>query len=246
MTGTASPAVKLAFKPLRNDRTFEIVVRMVREKLEKGELHPGDKLPPERELAKQLDVSRNVVREALRTLENAGLTETRKGAYGGAFIRQGSPDLIGNALKDLLTLNAISLSELFEARVMTLEIVLQLIARRDTPSDLTSLERNIEDTEAAVEAGDSARRISLAREFYHEIAMLSGNRALVLNIDALTDMIQTYLRYRVGDMDGSVLLQSRRAFIECLRTNRFDAARAELSAHLVRVHERLWKRDETP
>lgn len=240
MTDAPGRVSRHAFKPLRNDRTFEIVVRMVREKLQEGELHPGDKLPPERELARQLDVSRNVVREALRTLENAGLTETRKGAHGGAFIRQGSPDLISNALKDLLILNAVSLGELFEARVMTLEIILELIARRDTLPDLTALEQNIADTQAAVEAGDSGRRVDLARAFYHEIGMLSGNRALVLNVDALTDMIQAYLRYRVGDMDGRVLMASRRAFIEHLRARRFDAARAELSAHLARVHERLW------
>ena len=49
---------------------------------------PGDKLPAERELAKQLKVSRHTLREALRSLEVTGLVEFRRGATGGAFIRE--------------------------------------------------------------------------------------------------------------------------------------------------------------
>jgi DNA-binding transcriptional regulator YhcF (GntR family) len=89
------------FEPVRQDRNFEVVVQRVRDKLMRGELKPGDKLPPERELATQLNVSRNVVREALRILENAGLVHTKKGAYGGAFVSPGSPTQMSQVLGDL-------------------------------------------------------------------------------------------------------------------------------------------------
>lgn len=242
MSDAPRPAAPLSFAPVRTDRTFEVVVQRIRDKLVEGELRPGDKLPPERELAKQLDVSRNVVREALRTLENAGLVRTRKGARGGAFIEEGSPTLISQALKDLVMLNAISLADLFEARILMLQMVLDVIARRGEAPDLDALERNLEETEAGVAAGDSARRVAAARDFYRGLAEMTGNRALVFTIDAQTEMIQTFLRYRVTDMDSAGLLGSRRAFLDHLRAGRFEDAKDELAAHLERVHGGLWAR----
>ncbi|WP_118138333.1 FadR/GntR family transcriptional regulator [Oceanicella sp. SM1341] len=234
------PAV--AFTPVRGGRTFEIVVQQIRDKLASGELGPGDKLPAERDLAQHLNVSRNVVREALRILENAGLLSTRKGAHGGAFIEQGSPALISQAFNDLLTLNAISLDDLLKARELMLGMMLDVV--RDLPAapDLGALRNNLAETEAAVTSGDSPRRVQLAREFYHDVASLTGNSALVFTVDAQTGLVQTFLRYRVQDMDAQQLLQSRRAFLDHLAAGRFEEAKAELGAHLRRVHKHLWRR----
>ncbi len=237
----ANAADDALFAPVRSDRTYEIVVQRIREKLAAGDLRPGDKLPAERELAKQLDVSRNVVREALRALENAGLLKTRKGAHGGAFIEQGSAARISAALNDLVIIDAISIDDLLQARVMMLGMVLDHLASEGADPDLSALEANVDATIEAVSQGDSPRRVLLAREFYHEIAALTGNRALEFTIDAQTEMIQAYLRRRVADMDGDKLLTSRRAFLDHLRNGRFNAAKTELSEHLDRVHRRLWQ-----
>lgn len=242
MTNLPAAAASFSFEPIQSDRTFEVVVNRIRDKLEAGELRPGDKLPPERELAKQLNVSRNVVREALRTLENAGVVKTRKGSKGGAFVEEGRPGLISQALRDLIVLKAIKLKDLFEARALMLEMVIDVVERRGVVSDLSALASNVEATEVAARAGDSARRIELARAFYHELANLTGNKALVFNIDAQTELIQTYLRYRVSDMDADQLLQSRRVFLDHLRQQQFAAAKVELSEHLGRVHSNLWTR----
>ena len=63
----------------------------IRHQLSIRALRPGDKLPAERELAVQFGVSRSALREALRSLEIAGIVELRKGVKGGAFIRPGDP-----------------------------------------------------------------------------------------------------------------------------------------------------------
>ena len=77
MTAPAKRTEPPVFEPVKQNRNFEVVVQVVRDKMMRGELQPGDKLPPERELAKQLDVSRNVVREALRI----ALVNLRQGCY---------------------------------------------------------------------------------------------------------------------------------------------------------------------
>src|SRR3981081_1374031 len=67
---------------------------------EKGELRPGDQLPPERALAEQFQVSRASVREALRTLELLGVVETRAG--GVPLLRQGAPESLVRPLQSLI------------------------------------------------------------------------------------------------------------------------------------------------
>lgn len=76
------------FTPVRPRRVYQEICSQVRRRVADGQLKPGDRLPPERELAQALGVSRGAVREALRALEYAGVIAMRAGAKGGAFIRE--------------------------------------------------------------------------------------------------------------------------------------------------------------
>ena len=94
--------------------TAEIVVSHVRSLIERGELRPGDRLPPERELAVQLGVSRPSVRAGLRSLAAIGVLQTRHGA--GTFITDGPPTLGSEPLSFLAALHGFTRDEMFEAR----------------------------------------------------------------------------------------------------------------------------------
>ena len=118
------------FKPVREKRAFEEVADRVRKMLENGELQVGDRLPPERELSKQLSVSRAALREALRTLENAGLLELRPGKLGGAFVTDARPQAISDNMSDLLRLGGISLAHLTESRAWIEEVVVRVACER--------------------------------------------------------------------------------------------------------------------
>ena len=62
------------------EKPYQLVIDHVREEVLHGNLRPGDRLPGERELAEQLGISRNSVREGLRILENMGITSSQHGA----------------------------------------------------------------------------------------------------------------------------------------------------------------------
>src|SRR5258705_3366250 len=81
-----SPA-PLRFQPIQVRRTFDEICGRIREQLALGVLKPGDKLPRERDLAEQLGVSRNVLREALRSLEMAGALRVQKGGQGSGLLQ---------------------------------------------------------------------------------------------------------------------------------------------------------------
>src|SRR5580692_5686040 len=122
----AAATSPLMFRPIRTRRAFEEICERIREQLALGVLKPGDKLPAERELAQQLGVSRNVLREALRSLEMAGIVKLQKGVKGGAFIREGDTGRMNEVMRDMLSLGTISVSELSEARINVIDLVVRL------------------------------------------------------------------------------------------------------------------------
>src|SRR5258707_3091369 len=70
---------------------YGLIVDQLRRAIHSGAFVPGDKFPPERELSKQLGVSRASVREAIRVLEGEGYVETRRGARGGLIVLDRGP-----------------------------------------------------------------------------------------------------------------------------------------------------------
>ena len=93
-----------SFQPIQIRRAFEEICDRIRAQIAAGSLKPGDKLPAERELAQQLGVGRNALREALRSLEIAGIVRLQKGAKGGAFIREGDAGRMDEVMRDMLSL----------------------------------------------------------------------------------------------------------------------------------------------
>lgn len=81
----ASQAVPV-WRPVRGGNAFEITVARLAQAIKLGLVQVGDRLPPERELAEQLQVSRVTLREAIRALREAGFLESRRGRSGGTFV----------------------------------------------------------------------------------------------------------------------------------------------------------------
>ncbi|MEY9843712.1 DNA-binding FadR family transcriptional regulator [Streptacidiphilus sp. BW17] len=81
-------AYAAVLRPVRSGNTFEETVQKVLQLVRLGLVPVGERLPPERELAERLQISRVTLREALKVLQDAGVLEVRRGRYGGAFVRQ--------------------------------------------------------------------------------------------------------------------------------------------------------------
>jgi DNA-binding FadR family transcriptional regulator len=89
VTGADDPtgADAAVFRPVRSGNAFEETLARLLQSVRLGIVPPGEALPPERELAGRLGVSRDVLREAIRSLADAGYLESRRGRYGGTFVR---------------------------------------------------------------------------------------------------------------------------------------------------------------
>lgn len=216
-------------------RLFESLTQNVRDMIEAGELVPGDKLPSEREMARQFQVARVVVREAFRSLEESGVIEFRRGARGGAFIRNGDGAAITRRIKDLMSLGTISLGDLLEARVCLLGFAAELACELGTEDDFALLDQNLDETLTHLDSSDEERVQSITR-FYTLIGKASNNAVIYFLIESLTEVVAKILMAAHRRIVSADLVIQRRIIVERFRARDRKGACAEMSKHLRYLH----------
>lgn len=231
----------MTLPPSSRPRAFEEICDRIRRQLATGKLKPGDKLPPERELAEQLKVSRAALREALRSLEIAGILTLKKGVKGGAFVQSGDPRNMTRLMQDLVHLGAISLGDLTEARLLIQSGVVRLACERATEEDIEAIGRNIERTNEMSRLGHGEERREAIADFYRLLALATRNEILKILVDSITDILVRFLRGVSEDIELPGLIAHRRRFLRHLKARDAAAATRELEIHLNKLH-RLLKR----
>src|SRR5258705_10449974 len=126
------------------------VVEHVRSLLRSGAVHPGDRLPPERELARKLKISRSSLRAGIGFLSAMGVLKSRHGA--GTFVSSGPPALDSSSLSVLGALHGFLPWQMFEARLVLESTVAALAAERATDDHMAGLAEAVAELEAALPA----------------------------------------------------------------------------------------------
>ena len=230
-----APAVPLAkFEPIRSARAFEEIATQIRNELIEGRLKVGSRLPSERALSEQFGVSRNTLREALRSLEHAGLIRLQKGASGGAFISERSGQAIVTGLLDMYHLGSIAPAQLTEARIWLETIIVREACARATTQDLVDLNTNIAEAEAAAACGDFPLRAEKHLDFHRILARMTGNPIMVIMMNGVLDVLK-YFIHKIGDYKNTFVLPSRRRFMKHLEAGHVEAAVAEMETSLKRL-----------
>jgi DNA-binding FadR family transcriptional regulator len=128
-----------------------------------GEYSPGERLPPERDLAASLGVSRATVRQALQHVTELGLIETRRGRAGGAFVASASwEDVAPDVARRTLETEIPRLLDLYDYRCMAEGMIARAAAERRTADDVAALEKALEEFRAATsmtQARNADRRL---------------------------------------------------------------------------------------
>lgn len=237
---TGPAAERSMFSPAKPRRVFEEIISQITVQIDDGRLQRGDKLPTERALASQFQVSRNTVREALRTLEISGLVTLKRGPSGGAFVAAGDPQLLNGRLTSGLRFTDFSVADLTHAmRAITL-MLLDAALPTLTESDLKAMEANIQEAEAVLD--DPDKRSLILIHFYRLLADASENKILVTIADCFIEVLQGWV-VRLGSLSGNRVVRSRRALVRHLRNGDANAARKELDKYLKELHE-MWLRGE--
>ncbi|WP_084599444.1 FadR/GntR family transcriptional regulator [Actinoplanes subtropicus] len=163
--------------------TDKAIVR-IRELIQSGQLAAGSKLPPEPELAAQLGLSRNLMREAVKVLSAARVLEVRRG--DGTYVTSLQPDLLLGGLGGAVELlqGDTSLLELLEVRRLFEPVAVALAATRITEPALAEVERHLD---AMREARDDVERLNHHDAAFHRaVIAATGNETLVSLLEGIS------------------------------------------------------------
>ena len=205
------------------------VVRHIALLIERGELGPGDRLVPERELAQELGVSRPTVRAGLHALAAMGVTESRQGA--GTFITGGPPRLGAGPLSFLAALHGFTRDEIFEARKLLEVGAAGLAAEHGLADRLAPMAEEVTGMFASLT--DPQTFLIHDVRFHRAVAAAAGNPVLLALVEMISSLVYEQRRMtveRAHDLKESA--EMHRRIYQAIRDKDSARARAEMSDHL--------------
>lgn len=219
----------LQFKPVESRRLYQQIADQIRDLIDRGGFEPGTRLPPERDLATQLGVSRPSLREALIALDVEGRVEVRggSGVYVSAAL-PGTPSSRTAAMGD-------SPSQLMEARSVIEGEIVTLACARAAPEPLARLREILKGMGAAIDRRRA--RVDLDRQFHLTLAEMSGNAVLSRLVEELFDErhspISAKMRSRFeSTRTWKAALKEHEAILQAVEARDPIAAQAAMRAHL--------------
>jgi GntR family transcriptional repressor for pyruvate dehydrogenase complex len=140
-----------------------------------------------------------------------------------------------------LSLGSISLSELSEARIHVLDLVVHLACANARQIDFQALEANIERTELATREGRLLDRVECTREFYRLLALATGNKVIAMIMDSVTEIHLRFVYAKVASSGAATprLVERRRQFLAALCARNVSAAARLMRSHLESVQRML-------
>jgi GntR family transcriptional repressor for pyruvate dehydrogenase complex len=213
------------------------IVDLIREMILDGRLAVGDKLPPERALARQFGVSRNCVRQAVQALAERGILESRQG--DGTYVRAPDESVLTENLAQAMAMHAELLEDIWEFRFLIEPQIAFLAAKSITREEIDRLKVLVFDQQKSMLAGSPDPELDVA--FHRAIVKAARNKVVlkmmemvneVLN-ESRVDLLQSHARTKAS-VTGHLKL------IDALERNDPDAACHAMREHLAEVEKTVW------
>lgn len=169
------------------DKAYKKVTHYVKERIKTGELRVGDKIPTERELSEKLELSRNSVREALRTMDNMGLIRCRQGS--GNYISGEMQQIIEETLYMMFMLKQISDIDVSQLR-RAIDIQAMILAVRNVNEDDIYEIKQLLDRLDVIEVDESA---FVDRDIHLLISKYSKNKLIEIINDTLSTIMEKFI-----------------------------------------------------
>ncbi len=224
------------FGILQKDAISEKIVERLLNLIREKQLRPGDRLPPERELAPMMGVSRPSLREALRALSVMKVVENRQGS--GTYITSLRPELFVNHLDFIFSVNDATFVDLFEARKIVEVGLVGLAAKSIDEEQLACLEECLQRSAASVEQPETFLQTDL--ELHSIIIEAARNRTLALFMNSI-NQINIASRRRTNELPEvrRQTLKDHKAIVTALQAHDPEAAAQAMRNHLIHVKNKL-------
>lgn len=222
-------------------RPRQQVEESLRKAILSGQLKPGERLPPETELARQFSVSRPTIREALSALVSQGLISKVPGAGGGSFVQTVDHKALGEVVQEsmhnLLSLGSVSFDEVAMARQFLEVPAAEQAARHRTDEDVEELHAII--NEQKVRSVDDPAIAELDARFHVAVARMSGNRILASLVYALHRESEPVVYLDLSPGVGRETFKQHQRIVAAIEKQDPEAAREAIVEHLTYLREHL-------
>ena len=213
-------------QPKLTDQVVEKLIELIAD----GKLKPGERLPPERELAVEFDVSRTVIRESIRSLVARGLVEVRRGS--GAFVSIPQTKLVAESMSLILQMGTTEdlYSQVFEVRRLLEVEIAGLAAERATPADIKEMEVQLE----LMETDCSEEQMAECDvEFHASLARATHNEIYSVLLDSVVDIMLEIRHMALANPDAKRdAIEKHRMLYENVNKGDAESARKVMAEHL--------------
>ncbi|RWK59164.1 FCD domain-containing protein [Mesorhizobium sp.] len=230
------------FSRIEHSRTADEVVQQIESLILEGVLRTGDRLPGERELARRFEVSRPILRDALKALEGRGLLTTRPG--GGTHVADVIGQLFTKPVTDLISMHRKAATDYLEYRREIEAVAAEYAARRATSDDLALLDRIMARMDEAHRTGNFDDEAEIDVEFHHAICECAHNIILLHTLRSCYRLLSEGVfqnRLLVFNVPGAreALLLQHRAIYAAVKAGDPTAARQAAMDHITHVERTM-------
>ena len=212
----------------------EQVVAYIRDRIERRELRPGDRLPAERDLAARIGVSRPTLRMGLHALSALGCVQSRHGS--GTYITDGPPLLGSEPLSLLAALHGFTHAQMYDARRILEVGAAGLAAEHATAEQVASLAEEVASLFASMD--DPQRFLVHDINFHRLVANASGNPIVAAVVEMVSGLYYEQRRQtaaQASDRDLRDAAETHREIYQAIRSRDVDNARRLMNEHLLRA-----------
>ncbi|MBC8440989.1 MAG: FadR family transcriptional regulator [Deltaproteobacteria bacterium] len=224
---------------IRKERISDQIKSILKQSILDGEFKPGEKFPPEVEIAQKLKVSKVSAREALREMEAEGLIKKKRGAFGGNFIAEPGSEKMVDVVVNSYLFGGITATDLAEFRRILEPGLARLAAMRRTDKDLNAMEQCINDVEESIKNGrpDQTKAIG----FHCLIADACHNRFISSLMEALVKVFQQVLAKTPDSKTATKDLKYNKLFLKYIRERDGEKAEIVMADHFDTLDEMIRK-----
>jgi len=235
-TGSWEATVKLP--EFRRRNLVEMVFDALKENILSRKLTEGERLPSQDKLARQLNVSRTVTREALHKLSSLGLIQSHQGR--GTYVCRPDLGAVMQPILQLLQVEAVPTRDLLETRYHLERVIARLAAKRAQPHQMPPLQNTIDAMQQAIGRRDLDELSKEDLKFHLALAEISGNQFLGRILETIRDMTFKFM-YAIAHLEPvpPQALASHKRILEAVAKNNPALADQEMARHIRNMVEAL-------
>lgn len=225
------------FKPLKKRRYSEQIAQLIQERILNERIGKGDKLPTERELTQEFQVSRTVIREALRELEVAGLVHIKKGPTGGIFIDHAYHKPFSNALQNLISSGLVTVDHILEVRMLMEPYIFMQAAINAQKEDLKAIQALLKNSDQHYDDTTILKGNNFG--FHPLVAKASGNAVFTILVQSVMDILKELAHDFLDLSIERRFLQNHNGIFNAIKQKRTDEIKRLVEEDILDVNENL-------